>query len=151
MEAENPLAFLGLQRVGDENNSPAKATPGENNIELNNRGLPARKRKKNSLIFGGDDVVSMPVRSPRKKTSPIKNAPSFDKISSRQNFPSKITSSPNGKISSRRNSPVKSKSPLKEKVIDNEELNDFSIHINSSDVREVLIMLDYNQNICNSQ
>ena len=31
-------------------------------MELNNRGLPARKRKKNSLIFGSDDLVSIPVR-----------------------------------------------------------------------------------------
>ena len=40
------------------------------------RGLPARKRKKNSLIFGGDEVVSIPVRSPKKKPTPLKLSPS---------------------------------------------------------------------------
>ncbi len=41
----------------------------EAGVELNSRGIPARKRKKNSLIFGDDDLVSLPVRSPRKKTT----------------------------------------------------------------------------------
>ena len=44
----------------------------DNNIRLNRRGLPARKRKKNSRIFGVDDVVSIPVRTPKKKSSPLK-------------------------------------------------------------------------------
>ena len=44
----------------------------QHNFFLNSRrGIPARKRKKNSLIFGGDEVVSIPVRSPKKK-SPVK-------------------------------------------------------------------------------
>ena len=30
-----------------------------NGIELNARGIPARKRKKNSLIYGADDLVSI--------------------------------------------------------------------------------------------
>ena len=44
--------------------SPTKS---ENSIELNRRGIPARKRKKNSLIYGSDDLVSIPVKSPKKK------------------------------------------------------------------------------------
>jgi len=61
----NPLAFLGLRRVGIESDeSPVKHDPG---IPLNRRGIPARKRKKNSLIYGSDDLVSIPVRSPKKK------------------------------------------------------------------------------------
>ena len=52
-------------RVGTEyNESPTKS---ESSIELNRRGIPARKRKKNSLIYGSDDVVSIPVKSPKKK------------------------------------------------------------------------------------
>jgi len=71
----NPLAFLGLKRVGvDSDESPRKAQ--DDNVELNRRGLPARKRKKNSLIFGGDEVVSIPVRSPKKKPTPLKSSPS---------------------------------------------------------------------------
>jgi len=69
--ALNPLAFLGLRRVGSENEeSPVKQELDD--IQLNRRGIPARKRKKNSLIFGGDEVVSIPVRSPKKK-SPVKS------------------------------------------------------------------------------
>ena len=40
-----------------------------NGVELNRRGLPARKRKKNSLIYGTDDLVTIPVKSPKKKFS----------------------------------------------------------------------------------
>ena len=39
----------------------------EHGVELNNRGIPARKRKKNSLIYGADDLVSIPVKSPKKR------------------------------------------------------------------------------------
>ena len=39
----------------------------ESGIELNRRGIPARKRKKNSLIYGADDLVSIPVKSPKKR------------------------------------------------------------------------------------
>ena len=59
-------------RVGTEyNESPTKS---ESSIELNRRGIPARKRKKNSLIYGSDDLVSIPVKSPKKKviSSPTK-------------------------------------------------------------------------------
>ncbi len=137
MDGENPLAFLGLQRVGE--NSPSKAE----NVQLNNRGLPARKRKKNSLIFGGDELVSIPVRSPRKK-SPIKNAvPIPDKLTIKS---SPVKSSPvksnGGKLSPSRNgSPVKALTPQKDgrRMRDEEgkEMNDISIHLNSNDVRKV--------------
>merc|ERR1712062_309672 len=40
--------------------------------ELNRRGVPARKRKLNSLIYGVDDLVSIPVKSPKKRGSNIK-------------------------------------------------------------------------------
>lgn len=39
----------------------------EGGIELNRRGIPARKRKKNSLIYGADDLVSIPIKSPKKR------------------------------------------------------------------------------------
>jgi hypothetical protein len=56
----------------EEGRSPVKLEPG---IELNSRGIPARKRKKNSLIFGDDDVISLPAaRSPRKKAAAAKAA-----------------------------------------------------------------------------
>lgn len=50
----------------ENDESPIKLEP---EVELNRRGIPARKRKKNSLIFGDDDLVSLPVRSPRKKAA----------------------------------------------------------------------------------
>jgi len=77
---DNPLAFLGLQRVGkDYSESPSKSDI--SSIELNRRGIPARKRKKNSLIYGSDDLVSIPVKSPKKKvistpTKSFKESPS---------------------------------------------------------------------------
>ena len=56
---------LLIIRVGTEyTESPTKS---ESSIELNRRGIPARKRKKNSLIYGSDDLVSIPVKSPKKK------------------------------------------------------------------------------------
>ena len=142
MDGENPLAFLGLQRVGE--NSPSKAE----NVQLNNRGLPARKRKKNSLIFGGDELVSIPVRSPRKK-SPTKNAVPIPDKQTMKSSPVKsspLKSSPvksnGGKLSPSRNgSPVKALTPQKDgrRMRDEEgkEMNDISIHLNSNDVRKV--------------
>ena len=83
---------MSLIRVGsDAEESPMKKAKG-NGIELNARGIPARKRKKNSLIYGADDLVSIsfllsssimivifsqvsiPVKSPKKKVggSPTK-------------------------------------------------------------------------------
>ena len=53
----------------DDEISPVESEPG---VELNRRGIPARKRKKNSLIFGDDDLVSLPVRSPKKKAAAAK-------------------------------------------------------------------------------
>eukprot|EP00090_Calanus_glacialis_P030185 TRINITY_DN4862_c0_g1_i8.p1 TRINITY_DN4862_c0_g1~~TRINITY_DN4862_c0_g1_i8.p1 ORF type:complete len:607 (-),score=246.35 TRINITY_DN4862_c0_g1_i8:42-1862(-) len=64
---QNPLEFLGLRRVGSETEgSPMK---NEEGIELNSRGIPARKKKKNSLIYGADDLVSIPVKSPKKRVA----------------------------------------------------------------------------------
>ena len=67
-------------RVGTEySESPTKS---ENSIELNRRGIPARKRKKNSLIYGSDDLVSIPVKSPKKKISntPSKETPKKERL-----------------------------------------------------------------------
>jgi hypothetical protein len=63
---ENPMAYLGLRRRNetDSDATPVKKDPG---IALNRRGIPARKRKKNSLIYGADDLVSIPVKSPKKR------------------------------------------------------------------------------------
>ena len=36
-------------------------------LELNNRGIPARKRRPNSLIFGSDDMVTVPGKTFRIK------------------------------------------------------------------------------------
>lgn len=44
-----------------------ESNTGDTDIELNNRGIPARKRKKNSRIYGADDLVTIPVKSPKKK------------------------------------------------------------------------------------
>ena len=71
----NPLAFLGLRPVGEEPESPPgpppPGSPSKGGVELNRRGVPARKRKLNSLIYGTDDLVSIPVRSPRKKKKEV--------------------------------------------------------------------------------
>ena len=58
-------------RVGVESDveSPVKQ---EHGIPLNRRGIPARQRKKNSLIYGNDDLVSIPVRSPKKRVNKVK-------------------------------------------------------------------------------
>jgi hypothetical protein len=69
--------------------SPVKTEPG---VELNRRGIPARKRKKNSLIFGDDDLVSLPIRSPRKKaaasaTKPANITPQSSNKKERQQRP----------------------------------------------------------------
>jgi len=61
--AANHLAFLGLQRVGSE----TEDSPLKDGVQLNSRGIPARKRKKNSLIYGSDEMVSIPTKSPKKK------------------------------------------------------------------------------------
>ena len=62
--AASPLSALGLKSRfgGDEEDKDKESNGGGGGMELNNRGLPARKRKKNSLIFGSDDLVSIPVR-----------------------------------------------------------------------------------------
>lgn len=78
---KNPLAFLGLKRVGqageeDQDPSIVAASPQEGGIELNRRGIPARKRKKNSLIYGQDDLVSIPIKSPKKRANHGSKTPS---------------------------------------------------------------------------
>ena len=56
---------MSFARVGAE---PGESSvKNEEGIELNSRGIPARKKKKNSLIYGADDLVSIPVKSPKKK------------------------------------------------------------------------------------
>ena len=61
-----------------------------NGIELNARGIPARKRKKNSLIYGSDDLVSIPVKSPKKKfSSPVKTMKEPEKFKYEVNGTSK--------------------------------------------------------------
>jgi len=46
-------------------------TKEEKGIELNSRGIPARKRKKNTRIYGADDLVTIPVKSPKKKSNNV--------------------------------------------------------------------------------
>ena len=53
--------------------------PGPSNTVLNNRGIPARKRKKNSLIFGIDDKISIPLKKP--SVSVKKSSVSVKKLS----------------------------------------------------------------------
>lgn len=75
MSSKNPLSFLGLRRAGEEseevevkvetNNASPKMSKG--GLQLNKRGIPARKRKLNSLIYGTDDLVSIPIKSPKKR------------------------------------------------------------------------------------
>ena len=60
--AASPLSALGLKSRFGEDEDKERDNNGVGGIELNRRGLPARKRKKNSLIFGDDDLVSIPVR-----------------------------------------------------------------------------------------
>ena len=85
---ENPLAFLGLQRVGTE--SPSKTV--QNDIELNRRGLPARKRKKNSRFCdGSDEVVTSPAKSPKKKQTQSSHSNASEDYS--QHSPRKVLKS----------------------------------------------------------
>ena len=56
---------MSFARVGAETGE--SSAKNEEGIELNSRGIPARKKKKNSLIYGADDLVSIPVKSPKKK------------------------------------------------------------------------------------
>ena len=53
--------------------SPTKSSA--SGLALNRRGVPARKRKRNSLIYGTDDLVSIPVRSPKKRGSKLIDTP----------------------------------------------------------------------------
>ena len=57
-------------------------------IALNLRGIPARKRKKNSLIYGADDLVSIPVKSPKKRGPKPESQQSVRKTPSKAVSPS---------------------------------------------------------------
>ena len=70
--SKNPLSFLGLRRAGHDSDDEAEEVQSsprtsKGGLELNKRGIPARKRKLNSLIYGIDDLVSIPIKSPKKK------------------------------------------------------------------------------------
>lgn len=136
----NPLAFLGLKRVGSDD-SPVKHDNSDD-VQLNRRGLPARKRKKNSLIFGGDEVVTLPQRSPKKKLpakSPVKSpvkSPIKPPIKSPIKLPVKspvklVTKSPVKML------PVKSptKAMPREEKKEEAALKPLSVRIPSNDVK----------------
>ena len=53
--------------------SPIKSSA--SGLALNRRGVPARKRKRNSLIYGTDDLVSIPARSPKKRGAKSSGTP----------------------------------------------------------------------------
>ena len=79
MASRNPLSFLGLRKRDEpekeeetEANNSDSPKMSKGGLELNRRGVPARKRKLNSLIYGVDDLVSIPVKSPKKRGSNIK-------------------------------------------------------------------------------
>ena len=68
---------------GASNKSSAKPEPEDTNQKLlNNRGIPARKRKPNSLIFGMDDKISIPVKNTEKNT--VKSKSKFKKSAPEQ-------------------------------------------------------------------
>ncbi|CAB4059726.1 unnamed protein product [Lepeophtheirus salmonis] len=96
----NPLAFLGLKRVGVEEEEETEEDPSiskQGGITLNRRGIPARKRKKNSLIYGTDDLVSIPIRSPRKrgpKNPKNEESKIVESVSGRKKKPTSTSSSP---------------------------------------------------------
>ena len=127
---ENPMAYLGLRRrnAGDTDSdaTPVKKEPG---IALNRRGIPARKRKKNSLIYGADDVVSIPVKSPKKR------APKTERSKS-ESSPAKSTG-----LDRRLGSPTPPSSPTKRaRVADKKKAtpkkNDKSTKIKIGDKRK---------------
>ena len=56
--SSSPTQSSSIRVGSDAEESPLKKAKG-NGIELNARGIPARKRKKNSLIYGADDLVGI--------------------------------------------------------------------------------------------
>ena len=64
-EEEEEDTDTNMTTTNKEEESPTKVSEG--GVELNLRGIPARKRKKNSLIYGADDLVSIPIKSPKKR------------------------------------------------------------------------------------
>merc|ERR1711988_1136245 len=126
MASRNPLSFLGLRERDEPENeeetevnnsdSPKMSKGG---LELNKRGIPARKRKLNSLIYGLDDLVSIPVKSPKKR-GPKTPSKIFDNASvdvetndSSEIFDDKSEKSEKSLPPSPVKSPVKLKSPVK--------------------------------------
>ena len=76
MASRNPLSFLGLRKRDEPENDEESSNKNSDSpkmskggLELNRRGVPARKRKLNSLIYGMDEMVSIPVKSPKKRNS----------------------------------------------------------------------------------
>ena len=120
----NPLLSLGLRRKDEEPpEEPEQAEDqprtSKGGLELNKRGIPARKRKLNSLIYGLDDLVSIPVKSPKKR-GPKTPSKIFDNASvdvetndSSEIFDDKSEKSEKSLPPSPVKSPVKLKSPVK--------------------------------------
>ncbi len=124
MSSWNPLTFLGLRKnkgnseAADEDpksedtptSSPSGPRTSLGGLELNRRGVPARKRKLNSLIYGTDELVSIPIKSPKKRgpkgATPNKEKPSKAETKS-------APSSPKKAASATPKSPTKARSPIK--------------------------------------
>ena len=83
MASRNPLSFLGLRKRDEPENDEESSNKNSDSpkmskggLELNRRGVPARKRKLNSLIYGMDEMVSIPVKSPKKRNANDRASPS---------------------------------------------------------------------------
>merc|ERR1711997_1412200 len=133
MASRNPLSFLGLRKRDEPENeeetevnnsdSPKMSKGG---LELNKRGIPARKRKLNSLIYGTDDLVSIPVKSPKKRgpktPSKIFDTSTIDIETNDSEIPddkSEKSIASNSQPASPVKSPIKSpvKSPVKKRIV----------------------------------
>jgi len=124
----NPLLSLGLRRkdeVPPEEPEEPQDQPrtSKGGLQLNNRGIPARKRKLNSLIYGTDDMVSIPIKSPKKRgpktpskisqdvskvVDPIETIENFEIPDDVSEISEKIPSQPASPVKSPTKSPVKS-------------------------------------------
>ena len=124
----NPLLSLGLRRkdeVPPEEPEEPQDQPrtSKGGLQLNNRGIPARKRKLNSLIYGTDDMVSIPIKSPKKRgpktpskisqdvskvVDPIETIENFEIPDDISEISEKIPSQPASPVKSPTKSPVKS-------------------------------------------
>ena len=124
----NPLLSLGLRRkdeVPPEEPEEPQDQPrtSKGGLQLNNRGIPARKRKLNSLIYGTDDMVSIPIKSPKKRgpktpskisqdvskvVDPIETIENFEIPDDISEISEKFPSQPASPVKSPSKSPVKS-------------------------------------------